>query len=176
LGFETAIKLEVLKMGENISQIQECEEMSKIKGVTISLPIDRQVTPVVQPYRRIPIALEDAVEKKIEELLRLGIIEKVKGASRWVSPMVVIPKDADIRICVDMRCANKAVKRENYPLPTIEDFLPHLGKGKVFTKLDVKNAFHQVEISEESREITTFITKKGLYRYKRLMFGIVCAP
>jgi len=64
LGFETAIKLEVLKMGENISQIQECEEMSKIKGVTISLPIDRQVTPVVQPYRRIPIALEDAVEKK----------------------------------------------------------------------------------------------------------------
>jgi len=106
----------------------------------------------------------------------LGIIEKVKGASRWVSPMVVIPKDADIRICVDMRCANKAVKRENYPLPTIEDFLPHLGKGKVFTKLDVKNAFHQVEISEESREITTFITKKGLYRYKRLMFGIVCAP
>lgn len=57
----------------------------------------------------------------------------------------------------------------------MEDFLPHIGKGKLFTKLDVKNAFHQIEISKESRYITTFITRKGLYRYTRLMFGITCA-
>lgn len=75
-----------------------------------------------------------------------------------------------------MRRANEAVKRENHPLPTMEDFMPHLGKGKFFTKLDVKSAYHQVEISESSRPITTFITKKGLFRYKRLMFGIAIAP
>lgn len=43
-----------------------------------------------------------------------------------------------------MKRANEAVIRENYPLPTMEDFLPHIGKGRVFTKLDVKDAFHQV--------------------------------
>lgn len=72
--------------------------------------------------------------------------------------------------------SQRAVERENHPLPTIEDFLPHIGEGKIFTKLNVKNAFHQVEISERSREITTFITRKGLFRYTRLMFGITCAP
>lgn len=66
--------------------------------------------------------------------------------------------------------------RENHPLPTIEDFLPYIGRGKFFSKLDIENAFHQVEISPASREITTFITRKGLYRYKRLLFGISCAP
>jgi hypothetical protein len=48
--------------------------------------------------------------------------------------------------------------------------------AKIFSKLDIKNAFHQLELEMESREITTFITRKGLFRYKRLMFGINCAP
>ncbi|XP_055839723.1 uncharacterized protein K02A2.6-like [Episyrphus balteatus] len=110
-------------------------------------------------------------------MLQQGIIEKVDGVSKWVSGIVVAPKGSDdIRICVDMRRANLAVEREHHPLPTMDDFLPHLGDAKVFTKLDVKQAFHQVEISPESREITTFMTRKGLFRYKRLMFGITCAP
>lgn len=63
----------------------------------------------------------------------------------------------------------------NYPLPTIENILPHFGKAKWFSRLDIKQAFHQMEIDPNSRDITTFITSKGLFRYTRLMFGITCA-
>lgn len=104
----------------------------------------KDAIPVAQPYRRVPVALEKAVYEKMDELLKQGVIERVKKPSKWISPVVVAPKGDDIRLCIDMRRANEAVERENYPLPTMEDFLPHLNKGKIFTKLDVKNAFHQV--------------------------------
>lgn len=88
----------------------------------------------------------------------------------------ILKSDGDLRICVDMRCANKAIKREQHPLPTMEQLIPKFRKAKVFSKLDIKNAFYQVEVKEACRHITTFITSKGLFRYKRLMFGISNAP
>ena len=75
-----------------------------------------------------------------------------------------------------MRRANEAVERERYPIPTIEEVMQYLNKGKVFSKLDLKWGYHQIELTEESRNITTIITHKGLFRYKRLMFGISSAP
>ncbi|XP_039449504.1 uncharacterized protein K02A2.6-like [Culex pipiens pallens] len=74
-----------------------------------------------------------------------------------------------------MRLANRAIKREAYMMPTFEDFLPRLTEARFFSRLDIKEAFHQLELDEDSRYITTFITHKGLYRYKRLLFGISCA-
>lgn len=144
IGYDTATALGVLKIGENVNQIEMNERIGKMKGIVVNIPIDESVKPVAQPYRRMPVALEEIVNKKIDELLEMGIIEKVNGPSNWISGLVAAPKANDVRVCVDMRRANEAVKRENYPLPTIEDFLPHLGKGKMFTKLDIKNAFHQV--------------------------------
>ncbi|XP_030750159.1 uncharacterized protein K02A2.6-like [Sitophilus oryzae] len=174
LGKETAMALGVLKIGLEINSI---EVFPKFKDVLIDIPIDKNIKPVCQPYRRIPIPLEAKVEKKINELIELDIIEPVNGPSRWVSPMVpILKQNGDIRICIDMRRANTAIIRENHPLPTMNGLLPHLRKAKLFSRLDIKNAFHQVEISPESREITTFITNKGLFRYKRLLFGISCAP
>lgn len=71
---------------------------------------------------------------------------------------------------------NRAVIRERHPLPTIEDVRHRLRGAKFFSKIDIKEAFYQLELDEESRPLTTFITQKGLYRYKRLMFGFSCAP
>lgn len=157
--------------------MKNVEPLNKIAGVVIKLPIDDTVPPVAQQYRRIPIALEEAVNNKIDEPLAMEVIEAVPGHSPWISPMVVVPKEnGQVRICLDMRQANLAIKRENYPLPVIDDFLPHMAGSKVFSKLDICNAFHQVEIAPESREITTFITRRGLFRFTRLMLGIKCAP
>ena len=75
-----------------------------------------------------------------------------------------------------MRRANEAIIRERHPIPTIEEVLYDLNGSTVFSKLDLKWGFHQVELEEESREITTFVTHRGLYRYKRLIFGISSAP
>lgn len=148
-----------------------------ISDVKLDISINKAIQPVCQPYRRVPIPLETKINNKIDDLVKMDIIEPVNESPSWVSPMVPILKgEGEIRICVDMRCANKAILRENHPLPTMDQLSPKLRKAKVFTKLDIKDVFHQVEIKEDCRYITTFITSKGLFRYKRLMFGISCAP
>lgn len=130
-----------------------------------------------QPIRKIPISVELQVENKINEALQKDIIERVTEPSPWISPIVVIFKpNKDIRICVDMRRANEAIKRENYPLPTFDSFMTKLRNSKYFSRLDLESAYHQLELDIESCPITTFITHKGLFRYKRLMFGVNSAP
>ena len=65
---------------------------------------------VAQPIRRVPYHLRDKLSDKLDELVKLDIIEKVSGPNSWVSPVVVVPKPSgDIRLCVDMRQANMAV-------------------------------------------------------------------
>ena len=146
-----------------------CEGIGKVK--------DFQVQPVAQPIRKVPYHLRDKLSTKLDELVELDIIEKMSGPSSWVSPVVVVPKPSgDIRLCVDMRQANVAVKRERFPIPTIDVVLQDLNQSKFFSKLDLTTAYHQIELSPESSDITRFGTHKGLYWYKRLMFGISCAP
>ena len=107
----------------------------------------------------------------------MDITEEVPNTpTTWVSPLIVAPKpDGDIRVCVDMRRANEAIVRERHPIPTIEEILYDLNGSTVFNKIDLKWGFHLIELEESSREITTYTTHRGLYRYKRLMFGISSA-
>lgn len=176
LGKDSAIALKVLRLGFEVQNVST-DHFTKFKQVVLDIAIDKAVTPVYQPYRRVPIPLETKINNKIDELVRLDIIEPVNEPSPWVSPMVpVFKEDGDVRICLDMRCANKAIKRENHPLPTMHQLMPKFRKATYFSKLDISSAFHQVEIAENCRHITTFITSKGLFRYKRLMFGISSAP
>lgn len=147
LGRDTAQVLGVLRMGTNVNFVREECQFPKIKGIMVNIPIKRDVKPVTQAYRRVPVPLEKAVNERIAKMVKQDIIEKVNGPSKWISPLVVVPRSNsdEIRICVDMRRANDAVERENHPLPTFEDFLPHLSEAKFYSKLDVKNAFHQVD-------------------------------
>lgn len=178
LGKITATSLGVLQINipSDINSV-ESKSFPKFKDVLVEIPIDESIKPVAQPYRRIPIPLEAKVEEKIEDLLQSDIIEEVKGPSNWVSPIVPVLKDnGEVRLCVDMRRANMAIKRENHPLPTMDQLLPKMREAKLFTKLDIRDAFHHIELHPNSRPITTFITGKGLFRFKRMMFGITCAP
>ena len=95
-----------------------------------------------------------------------------------MSPLVVVPKadGKDIRVCFDMRRANKAIVRERHPIPTLQEVLYDLNGATVFSKIDLKWGFHQIELEEDSRDITTFVSNRRLYRYRRLMFGITSAP
>jgi len=98
----------------------------------MKLSIDTSIKLIQQPIRRIPIALEDKVIAKLEEAVGLDIIEPVIGHSPWISPVVIAFKEnGDIGICIDMRLANKAILRENYPLPVFETFMTKLGGASV---------------------------------------------
>ena len=120
------------------------ESVGKLKDYQLKLHIDPNVTPVAQPARRIPFSLKAKVKDKINELIGMDIIEPVEGPTPWVSPMVVVPKaNEDIRLCVDMRCANEAIIRERHPIPTVDEVLQSQNQSTVFSKLDFKWGYHQ---------------------------------
>lgn len=77
IGYETGVPLGVLKIGENVNQIEQESQLNKIKDFVVEIPINKEVKPVAQPYRRVPVPIEAAVDRKIEELLKKEIIEKV---------------------------------------------------------------------------------------------------
>lgn len=150
LGKDTAKRLGVLRIGLHEPTVNNIVPVGtrpfpKIKNVQLSIPINRNVSPIVQRVRRPPIALLSRIEEKLNQLLVADIIEPVSGAAPWVSPLVTIVKDnGDLRLCVDMRRANQAIMREHHMMPTFESFLPRLKSAKYFSRLDIKDAFHQV--------------------------------
>ena len=188
LGKTTATELGVLKVGINIAVVTTkavklkqqhpdvFEGVGKLKNKQISLDIDPTVKPVAQPYRRIPFNLREKIQDKTTELLDLGIIEPVEGPAPWINPFVIIPKNnGEIRLCIDMRQANQAIMRRRYPIPTVDEVLHTMTGSKIFSKLDLKRGYSQLELSPKSREITTFATPDGLFRYKSLLCGVCSA-
>jgi hypothetical protein len=143
----------------------------------VKLNIIESVPPVANPHRRVPINLRQQVEETIENLLRDGVIEQVvDGPTSWVMNPVFVPKsDGKIRVCVDMRPANKAIKRTRHLVPTVDELISDINGSSVFSKLDLNQGYHQLLLGEDRRHITTFSTHMGLFRYKRLNFGINCA-
>jgi hypothetical protein len=130
----------VLELGVNVNAVREsdqgvldqiCEKyntcfqgMGKLKKIKLEIPVDKSVSLVAQPLRRIPFNLRSKVEQKLEELKNLDIIEKAQGPTPCVSPVVMVPKSrCDIRLWVDMRRANQAIIREQHPIPTVDDVL-----------------------------------------------------
>ena len=187
LGQETATKLCILRIGpETVNKVSksildEYQDVitgfGKLKNFQLDIPIIDEVNPVVQPVRRIPFHLRSKLEAKLDELEALDVIEKVNEPTKWLSPAVCVPKgNGDIRLCIDMRLANRAVARERFPIPTVEEVIQDLNRSTVFSKLDLKMGYFQIELAEDGRSITTFGTHKGPYRYKRLIIGISCAP
>ena len=74
-----------------------------------------------------------------------------------------------------MRRVNEAILREHHPIPTLEETLQDLNGTTVFSKLDLRWGYHQVELHPESRVLTTFSTHMGVKRYERLIFGLSSA-
>ena len=186
LSCQTAERLGILKITINtaISSPNHIEDefqdlfggIGKIKNSQVQLHIDTDITPKQQKHRRIPFHIRKDVERELQRLEDLDIIEKVDGPTPWISPIVVVPKkNGETRLCVDMREANKAVRREKHPMPTIDELITDLNGATVFTTLDLTSGYHQLELHPESRHITTFTTHVGLRRYKRLIFGINAA-
>ncbi len=157
-----------------------------IKHYEVELDVDPNVKTVRQPQRQVAIHLQEPAGRELDRQEEMGIIEKVEfnsGEHKWISNLVVIPKAKDavtgevteVRITCDCRPINKAIRRIKFPGRSIEDLMTETVGAKWFAKLDLTKAFHQLRISEKSRNFTTITTHKGLYRYLRLHMGIASA-
>ena len=103
---------------------------------------NREMGPVHHAPRRVPVA---RLKEELDRMTKQEIIAPVVAPTPWVSSMVVVPKpNGKLRICLDPKELNKAIQREHYPLPTIEDLATRLHRAKIFTKLDVNSGFWHI--------------------------------
>uniref|UniRef100_A0A2C9M825 Reverse transcriptase domain-containing protein n=1 Tax=Biomphalaria glabrata TaxID=6526 RepID=A0A2C9M825_BIOGL len=137
------------------------------------LTVDETVAPVFSQCRNIPLTMKKKVKKEIELLVSRKILVPVDEPTDWVSQMAVFKKtNGNLRICIDTQHLNKALKREHYKLPTLEDILPQFENAKIFSKLDIKEAYWHIRLDEYSSWLTTMITAFGRFRWARLPFGL----
>ncbi|XP_060600522.1 uncharacterized protein K02A2.6-like [Ruditapes philippinarum] len=119
-----------------------------------NIHVDSNATPVVHPPRRIPVALQDKVKQELTRMEKMGVIAKISTPTEWCNNLVVTEKsNGDIRLCLDPRSLNSAIKRTPYPLKTLDDVLHKFGNAKYFTKLDLTSAYWSIQLSEESSYI-----------------------
>lgn len=145
------------------------------KGFVHKVNISPDVKPVRQKLRLLSLSVRNAVSNELQRLLDLGVIERV-DASQWISPIVVVQKSAGICMCVDLQETNKAVVADSYPLPHIDELMSMLQGATVFSTIDLENAYFQLLLHEESRDLTAFITHEGLFRFCRVPYGLASAP
>lgn len=148
-----------------------------IKNFKIDINLKENAKPIFYKPYTMPYSLRDRTEKEINRLVSLGILYPVRH-SNWATPIIPVEKpNNEIRICSDCKVTiNKYLAKDHYPMPQIEDILANLAGSKIFCVLDLKEAFQQIEVSESSQEYLTINTHLGLFRYRRLVYGISMAP
>ena len=151
--------------------------LGTMKNIQARLSIQPNATPRFYKPRSVPYALREAIERELERLEHLGVIEKVSH-SDWAAPIVPVPKaDKTVRICGDYKVTiNPVLQVDQFPLPKPEDLFATLSGGRRFSKLDLSHAYQQIVLEPESRKFVTINTHRGLYRYNRLPFGVASAP
>jgi hypothetical protein len=191
IGVESCLKLGLVNtrdnqiniLGPGISSESLAEEypevfdgLGRIPG-EYEIEIDQSITPVQHRPRRIPVMIKEDVITKIRQLESAGVVSRVDIPTSWISSLVAVRKqNKQVRICLDPKDLNRAIRRNKYPIPTIEDVLPKLEKAKCFSLLDAKDGFLQIELSQRSRLLTTFWTPIGRYCWNRMPFGLSSAP
>ena len=140
---------------------------------TYHIMLDPKVPPVVHAPRKIPIELKDKLQAELEEMENQVIIARVTQPTDWVNSLVIREKEnGRLRLCLDPKDLNKAIKREHHLIPTLEEITPKLTGAKLFSKLDARNGYWNVKLDEESSFLTTFNTPFGRFQCLRMPFGL----
>lgn len=128
--------------------------------------------PIKQRYRTFTPIIRDWVYREVDRLLEADVIEP--SASEWNTPIVMVPKpNGTYRFCLDFRKVNEVSKKDAYPLPFMSNILDCLRSANYISTLDLSQAFHQIPLEPESREITAFtVPYRGLFHFKRMPFGL----
>ena len=127
--------------------------------------------PSINPPRKCSVHLEEQLKAELEEMVKQGVIRKVKEHTDWCSSLAYsVKKDGSLRICIDPQKLNAALKRCPHKIPTLEEINPKFTGSSVFSKMDAKAGYWSVHLDEPSQLLTTFQTPFGRYCWKRLPF------
>src|SRR5260221_11829079 len=176
-----------VKIGDNLTVGQRAEVenllaefsdiFSDVPKLTNLVEHDIQLTsdvPIRSPPYVAPHALRKIIEKEIDDMIKLDIIEPCKSA--YASPVVLVKKpDGSYRFCVDYRKLNQITVFDAEPMPRATEIYSQLTPCRFFSKFDLSKGFWQVGLTERSRDMSAMATHRGLYRFKVLPFGLVTA-
>ena len=173
LGIETlkALQFVTLNNDKFVSSVEASCALGDLGEAKLS--VDPSVKPRQLPCRKIPFAIQSKVKSQLDTMVQRGILKPVTEPTEWVNQMAIAQKaDGNIRICIDPAHLNKALQREHYKLPTLDDVLSEFKDARFFTKVDVKEAYWHIRLDEASSFLTTMITPVGRFRWLRLPFGL----
>lgn len=191
LGLDTCVKLNLIK---RVNAVEDSSLKNVTKDELIKMNEDlftglgtlpgkyhielrEDAMPVISPPRRVPFSIQKKLKETLDNMESAGIIMKVDTPTDWVSNLVIKEKkNGDLRICIDPKALNENIKREHYALPTCEEVIQRLNGRSVFTVIDMKQGFWQVELDEESVMLCTFNSMFGRYAFKKAPFGLASIP
>ena len=169
-------------------QIEETETMNKetlkkiypdrFEGIgefegNLSLSLKEDAKPKIHPPRKYPIQLLPEITEEINKMKELGVIEKVTGPTDWVNSLAFSRKSSGgLRVCLDPKDLNKAIKRTYHKTPTLQEITNKLSGATHFSKLDARHGYWSIRLDEESSLMTTFNSPIGRYKFLRLPFGL----
>ena len=135
-------------------------------------------TPIAQRAYRTNPHQKRIIEQQIQDMLDADVVEESRAA--WAAPIVLVPKPngQDPRFCVDYRALNQKTLGEAYPMPLVQESLDALGQTQpqYFSTLDLRSGYWQIAMEDDSKDFTSFISSSGLYRFKKMPFGLKTAP
>ena len=170
--FVTAVTTPSTTLQEIITMNEALFKCCTTLKATLTLREDTQ--PKYYKVTKLPFALKPVVGAELDRLEKQQVLEKV-SYSDWATPLMVVRKPGGkVKLCGDFKVTlNPALKNDVYPFPLPEELFQKLNGGHKFSKAE---AYLQVPLEEASSEVTVINTQQGLYRYKRLPFGLSCAP
>ena len=177
LSRSAAVKMGLIKRIEEVHR-----NVFGTSGLLHTDPVPIKLRTDATPYcvttaRRVPFPLQKKVKAELDRMQAAGIIQEVTDPTDWCAPMVpVVKKNGNIRICVDYKKLNMAVKRPHCLIPNLNDIAPKMAGATVFSTLDAASGFFQIPLLEESRKLTTFITPFGRFCFRRVPMGISLGP
>ena len=131
--------------------------------------------PIKQSPRRPPLSAGDAEEEIINDMLASGVIEP--STSPWASPVCLVKKpDGKYRFCIDYRRVNAVSRKDAFPVPDIQDALDSLKGTRYYCTLDLLSGYWQTGMTPRAKERSAFCTRRGLYQFRRMPFGLSGAP
>ena len=153
----------------------ESDELPPHRAIDHKIVLEQENELRLSPLYHMSLAELQTVKQYLLDNLSKGFI--APSQAPYASPVLFVKKpDGSLRFCIDYRKLNAITRKDRYPLPLIDETLARISRAKIYTKLDIRQAFHRIRIDPASEDLTTFRTRYGSYKCKVLPFGLTNGP